>query len=456
MNSSVNKKIISFFLISSCIISVNACKPSPRNTNQAATETIEGNDQSKPTPEIFRADYTPPSGIRYQPTIINDGAVQLNVEAALKNVCSVKASEFGKTFSYQILGDFEDSSNLTLIPIEEGYLASGLNGVWLVNKDMKQERMLFRNDVKAEGDEKFRYYSINFMLQAPYYDASSGLLRAYCSEQFKEQKKTEYSIATFMKEELLASDTTLTKANIYSRLPLKKGLGLMGRVIGIEGGYGVPEQFTNNLYTFGVQGDTLCRFTLGEAVNYAPTGGGNYRSGESPNVYYNNGKAMIRLPYGNTFYRLKDASTLEAAYILNFGSLHQVTGKEVTGTGNVDNSYFVSGWQEADDYIFMQIDRGYNTPNAREAKTVTPYSLIYNKQTGAFCSLPLFKDKVAYQQIEGDLKDGVPFWPNCIVDGKPSMILSGSAIKQNHPGILKQHPALKELKDGEVVLITIR
>ncbi len=452
---------VSVFVVALGLLAVGGCKSGTARTNEQETVAgTEANANAQPvsaadTPEVFAEDYKPAAGIRYQSTIIDEGALRLDAEAALKNVRPFQASSLGGELSYRVIGHFEDSHTLTLVPIEEGYLACGLNGLWLLDKEMNLQRMLYRSHIKVEKHGDQQMVSVFQALYHPYYDRSSGLIRFYCREQDALMKKASTSIVTLSKNDLLASTEPLTSADVHSKLPMKGGSwAFSGSFIGMEGGYAMPVRYTNDLLTFSFRGDTLCRFTLGEAVNYTPTG--THRSGEGADAYDTNGQTIIRLAYGNTFYRLKDASTAEAVYTLDFGSLRRVTGPEVVASmQDVDDGYFVSSWLDTDAHLFMKIDRGYDTPNARDSKAVVLHALVYDKQKRDFFSLPLRTDKVAYPAMDGGLKDSFPFWPTHLIDGRPAMLLSASWLKKYYPEQLTRIPALKEIQEGEMILVSI-
>ncbi len=438
--------------LAALLLLATGCKSGTRTSNTDAT--VDAPSEVFPaTPEVFAEDYTPPAGIRYQPTVVDTGVLRLDVEAALKNVRPFDVSRLGGQLSFRVIGNFDDTSSLTLLPIDEGYLATGINGIWLLDGKMNLQRMLYLNTIKITPAHDTPMVAIYDALLAPFYDHSSGLVRLYCRTQNATMTAASSSIVTFTKEELLAAAEPLAAADVRSRLPLGPGWRRTSEFIGREGGFAMPVQFTNDLLTLGVRGDTLCRFTLGEAVNYAPNG--TYRGGESATSYVKDGQSFVRLAYGNTFYRLQNDSTAVAAYTLDFGSLHRVTGPEVVGSmTNIDDGYFVESWLETDTHIFLQIDRGYNTPNARAAKAVVLHSLIYDKQTRNFISLPLRNEGLDYPVMDSGVKDAFPFWPTHLADGRPVMFLSGRVLKKDYADLLTHTPSLAGLQEGDMVVIS--
>lgn len=60
-----------------------------------AAEQGARRQQAAATLDTFAADYRPPAGIKYQPSIIRTGAKVLNVPTALKNVRALKPNALG-------------------------------------------------------------------------------------------------------------------------------------------------------------------------------------------------------------------------------------------------------------------------------------------------------------------------------------------------------------------------
>ena len=60
-----------------------------------AAEQETRRQQAAVTLDTFAADYCPPAGIKYQPTLISTGGKVLDVPAALKNVRALKPNELG-------------------------------------------------------------------------------------------------------------------------------------------------------------------------------------------------------------------------------------------------------------------------------------------------------------------------------------------------------------------------
>jgi hypothetical protein len=179
----------------------------------------------------------------------------------------------------------------------------------------------------------------------------------------------------------------------------------------------------------------------------------DYRNGESVSTYSLDGQHFVRLPYDDTVYRLVDNHTLQAVYQLDFGSLHHATGKEVISGANIDNAYQVKGWIETDKFIFIRMAQGHDSPINREKKAVKLYSLVYNKETGEFFTLPQPKE-LTYASLEGDLLGGMDWWPQTYQDGKMYRYYSSALIKE-HPALQKQIDAVESLKETPWICVML-
>jgi len=215
----------------------------------------------------------------------------------------------------------------------------------------------------------------------------------------------------------------------------------------------MTEPFSSRLCTFGQKGDTLCRFTVSDAEDYVPTS--TYRSGENTDVYHYDGKLRLRMAYDDTVYELTDVSTLKAVWRLDFGPLKRPTGKYVVGSLNnsLDGYYLVNSWIETNRYLLVQLSRSYDSPNARTQGTVTLHTLVYDKQTGDFFSLPGKTDKEGRYtyanlpfRVEG--KD-ISLLPSLTAGGRAATLFKGKRLKEMLPDL----PLSKQVKDEELVVV---
>lgn len=105
-------------------------------------------------PEVTE-DYTPPAGIKYRAKIETAGVKTLDVQAALKNVRSMKVSELG-TLRIHRTGALVPMGG-SLISVDEGYLLNSYQGIYLLDKDFKLIKQLFKMmlNFNAMGKDSF-------------------------------------------------------------------------------------------------------------------------------------------------------------------------------------------------------------------------------------------------------------------------------------------------------------
>lgn len=408
-----------------------------------------GQENALSVSDEYPEGYVPVPGIRYQANYLTGNPERLDVKAALRNVRPLKLSQLGSQLDFMVFKDVKGGI-FRLIPIEEGCLGVGIGGIWLLDGNLKMIRMLFRNDVDITEENGFTNFQTKRYINPDYYEKSSRTLIGVLYDQ--RDKKNPKSFVRLSLKDLLSASRPLTPDDIHKRA------GISGNyLLGMADGYATWTRFTNDVYTFNLRGDTLCHFTIGEKVNYPPRGNGSYRSGEQATVYHYKGCPMIIMPYGNTVYRMTDASTLEPVYELDFGTLHRATGEEVVGGADVDNAYFLSDWVETDSYVFMHVEKGYDCPYARDKKQVTLYSLIYDKRSKAFFSLPQAEETV-HPCPEPDLPDGIPFWPRKGFSEKQlATFTTGWKLSKSSPEVFKRILALQGTeKETTSLIITLK
>ena len=422
-----------------------------------AAEQGARRQQAAATLDTFAADYRPPAGIKHQPTIIRTGAKVLNVPAALKNVRVLKPNALG-ILSFHPTGYEGYGLGAELSLVDDGWLLADYEGICLLDKDMKLRKVLFRNDV--EISEMKMGNGIGYGIRSKRrlsqvgYDSSTRQLRGLYAGQETEaddRLRYEYAVATLPWDVLAEAAEPWTPDHLPSKLPIGRTQGNAFAVT--AGGWLMTEPFSSRLCTFGQKGDTLCRFTVSDAEDYVPTY--TYRSGENTDVYYYVGKLRLRMAYDDTVYELMDASTLKAVWRLDFGPLKRPTGKYVVGSLNnsLDGYYLVNSWIETNRYLLVQLSRSYDSPNARTQGTVTLHTLVYDKQTGDFFSLPGKTDKEGRYtyanlpfRVEG--KD-ISLLPSLTAGGWAATIFKGKRLKEMLPDL----PLSKQVKDEELVVV---
>lgn len=422
-----------------------------------AAEQGARRQQAAATLDTFAADYRPPAGIKHQPTIIRTGAKVLNVPAALKNVQALKPNALG-ILSFHPTGYEGYGLGAELSLVDDGWLLADYEGICLLDKDMKLRKVLFRNDV--EISEMKMGNGIGYGIRSKRrlsqvgYDSSTRQLRGLYAGQETEaddRLRYEYAVATLPWDVLAEAAEPWTPDHLPSKLPIGRTQGNAFAVT--AGGWLMTEPFSSRLCTFGQKGDTLCRFTVSDAEDYVPTY--TYRSGENTDVYYYVGKLRLRMAYDDTVYELMDASTLKAVWRLDFGTLKRPTGKYVVGSLNnsLDGYYLVNSWIETNRYLLVQLSRSYDSPNARTQGTVTLHTLVYDKQTGDFFSLPGKTDKEGRYtyanlpfRVEG--KD-ISLLPSLTAGGRAATLFKGKRLKEMLPDL----PLSKQVKDEELVVV---
>ena len=242
--------------------------------------------------------------------------------------------------------------------------------------------------------------------------------------------------------------------DIADSIPLQGNLGYRVLFKFIPEGFirGIP--YSSRFYTNELKGDTLCYFEPTHSPDYPPSGsGGSVRSGEPWHIYDYQGKTHICLAYDNTLYQLENSSTLKAIYRLDFGSLQRADGQKVIGGSNVDDSYFVDRWLETDRHLFIKITKGYDSPNARKAKSVSLYSLIYDKRFGDFFALPpeSNSEKPEFPYLTADGEPNMSFYPDGVVGNIPYTCLDAMKMKEKYPDVLKG----QDIPDDELIVLTI-
>ena len=396
----------------------------------------ESEKEEKAEAMAFTEDEPIVPGIRYEATVKNGGGIRLDIEKALKNVRPMKMSEVGSSVKFAQLWAVDNS---VPVPYKDGYLFLDTEGLYLLDSAYQKKRMLVKNVCHFVLHEKTYAYTYKYTLCKPLrVDEEKGIIQC----QFRARKEAS-GMATFSLEKLMQSDSVLHTKDFQSFSPE------MYPLLFTSDGFVTYKKNTGTFYTHTFRGDTLCRFQL--MPDYLPKS--DYRNGEKFSAYSLNGQHFIRLPYDDTVYRLVDNHTLQAVYQLDFGSLHHATGKEVVGGANIDHAYQVKEWIEGDKFIFIRVAQGHDSPNSRKENAVKLYTLVYNKETQEFFSLPQPKE-LAYAALEGDLLGGMEWWPQAYQDGKLYRYCSSKLLKE-HPSLLEQVEGLEDLKDSEWIMVIL-
>lgn len=448
-----------FYLSIICFCTACGSKTPGISKEEAAKELSELTTEQDAAPNVasavvgsFADDYTPPPGIKYQPKIQKTGAVTLNVEAALKNIRPLKVSDIGK-MKFHFTGvdaRLTDGIACGITPIDNTYLLTAVQGLYLLDHDFKMIKQLFKNDAECKNVNGHLSFSLKKMIVYAYYDTALSQIR--CNYLTQEHTGVNF-VATIPFTDIITATEPWTPDSITSKFNMGRAFMNSTFFCGIKEGYVKSVPFSGRFYTHGVQGDTLCCFEPQAADDYTPTA--TYRGGEDADTYEYRNKTYIRPAYDNTVYSLENPSTLKAAYQLDFGTLHRPDGKKVVAnsSSNLDDDYFIERWLETDRHLFIRITKGYDSPNSRKAKTVSLYSLIYNKTTGDFFSLPqeTGSKEPDFPEIAAGSGEETSFFPKLVAGAIPITYVNGKWMKENKPELIEG----RIVSDDELVLITI-
>lgn len=415
--------------------------------------------QAMTTVDTFAADYRPPAGIRYQPTIIRTGVRVLHVPAALENVRSLEPNALGK-LSFHPTGCEGYGLGADLVAVDDGWLLADYEAVRLLDKDMKLRKVLFKNDLEisemklGDGQTGYGMRKIRLLGQVGY-DSSARQLRGLYAGLTEQDGHNgfEYAIATLPWDALVEAAEPWTPDHLPSKVPIRKAQSSGSAFAVTEGGWLMTEPFSSRFCTFGQKGDTLCRFAVNDAEDYVPTS--TYRNGENTSLYGYNGKLRLRMAYDDTVYELTDDSTIKAVWRLDFGSLKRPTGKYVVGSlkNSLDGYYMIESWVELPRYLLIQLSNNYDSPNARRQGKVTLYTLVYDKQTDEFFSLPGRTDRTGrytYANLPFRVGDeDISLMPSFTVDGCAGTVFTGKQLKNMLPGF----PLSEQVGDKEMVVV---
>jgi hypothetical protein len=155
---------------------------------------------------------------------------------------------------------------------------------------------------------------------------------------------------------------------------------------------------------FDIKGDTLCRF-----MNYNPKPAlknSAYNNPDHSDHYYYDGVFTIRQAYNDTIYRLKSASELQPAYIMNFGK--QKLDIQTALYGDKAGKLIPYKWLEAKDFIIFVYTENYDCPNCRKNETVKFFYSCYDKKNRQLYQIPEKSYPEDYW-IKNSLEKGIPF-----------------------------------------------
>ena len=99
----------------------------------------------------------------------------------------------------------------------------------------------------------------------------------------------------------------------------------------------------------------------------------------------------------------------------------------------------------------IRMSQGHDSPINREKKAVKLYSLVYNKETGEFFTLPQPKE-LTDAMLEGDLLGGLDWWPQAYGNGKMYRYYFSKALS---PALQKQIKGVESLKETPWICVML-
>lgn len=168
--------------------------------------------------DTFATDYCPPAGIRHQPKIIRNGIRTFSVANALRHIRELKPNEIGVPTVYPTgIKDFQ--THVPLVKVENYWLLQGAIGLYLLNKDFRMERQLFRNDMEIHQEGATVVGHARRIMGPVGYDASLRMLRAPYREYTK--RRSGVYVVNLPWDSLLQSSETWTTDDLVGFLPAK-------------------------------------------------------------------------------------------------------------------------------------------------------------------------------------------------------------------------------------------
>lgn len=188
------------------------------------------------------------------------------------------------------------------------------------------------------------------------------------------------------------------------------------------------------LAIFNSNGDTLCSFQgTQNTANYIKKSVG--RRADYGARYTLSGESYFREANSDTIFKVIPPNRLIPAFVINLGKYKVKEFLQQMDPGfDLSNKFLPQSISFTDKYVFIYYTKGYDSPYARETKTVNFYHAIFDRTKNELWHVSADQeDQGGYNfRLENDLDGGMPVWPHSISD-------DGAILKTVKGNDLKEH-----------------
>ena len=156
----------------------------------------------------------------------------------------------------------------------------------------------------------------------------------------------------------------------------------------------------------------------GDTIGYAnyPEKIGNWthsviRGGESgASVRTPEGLVLHRPPYSDTVFEVHPPAKMVPRYILTLSGRGVSRNEGMSPGFDLKDRLLHGDLCDAGGFLFIKYTQNYDCPNTRNAKTLSMFRVVYNKQTRKALRLPASRSDYGFG-LPDDLNGGLPVWP---------------------------------------------